>query len=73
MSKILLNSVKEGNLDEVRRLMNEGVDVNGQDNIGRTALLWASYYRHKDKVQLMFKIKRVRRLYIGLVSSDEQI
>ena len=46
---------EKGDLAEVRRLLNEGVDVNCTNDIGWTALLEASYYGHVDIVKALLE------------------
>jgi ankyrin repeat protein len=40
----LLLAAREGRLNAVRYLLDQGADVNGHDNIGNTALAEATYY-----------------------------
>lgn len=41
-------AVKQGDLPEVRRLVEEGADVNASDDYRATPLLWALFHRHVD-------------------------
>ena len=41
LSQDLILHAKNGNLDEVRRLLDEGADLNAKDSGGDTALTWA--------------------------------
>ena len=41
----LLKAAERGDVEEVRRLLNAGVDVNSEDRCGRTALLAAALAR----------------------------
>ena len=38
----LIEACISGNLEEAERLLEQGVNVNAKDYIGRTALIWAS-------------------------------
>ena len=49
----LLKAVKDGNIALVQKLLDDGTDVNIQDNDGSTALTMASTYRHIDIVKLL--------------------
>ena len=42
----LIESAKKGNLDNVRRHLEEGADVNARDRNGTTALMWACEKGH---------------------------
>lgn len=54
MSKQLFDFVEEGNLDEIKRLIGkEDIDVNFQDELGRTALMWASWEGHLNVVKYL--------------------
>jgi len=44
----LIQSVKENNLNDVNRLIREGVDVNSVDQEGRTALWFAANRGHVE-------------------------
>jgi ankyrin repeat protein len=44
----LIEAVKAGNHREVRRLVEEGADVNACDDYRATPLLWALFNRHPD-------------------------
>ena len=41
-----------GNIEKARILINEGVDLNSQDETGRTALMWAIFRDDKEIVAL---------------------
>ena len=49
----LVSAAHNGNIALVQKLLDEGVDVNIQDNEGYTALILASTYRHIDIVKLL--------------------
>jgi len=49
----LIDSCKKGRLADVKRLLDEGADVNTTDKDGNTALKWAIYYRHLDVVKFL--------------------
>jgi ankyrin repeat protein len=46
-----LRAAEKGNLDEVKKLLNQGIDVNIKDNEGNTALILASLYGHLEIVK----------------------
>jgi ankyrin repeat protein len=46
-------AVKEGDLTEVRRLVDEGADVNACDDYRVTPLLWALFNRHDEVVRFL--------------------
>ena len=47
-------AAREGNLEEIRRLLKSGTDVNiTSEYLGRTALHWAVQSKHKDVVELL--------------------
>jgi ankyrin repeat protein len=52
----LLGAVKEGKLPEVRRLVEEGADVNACDDYRVTPLLWALFNRHADVARYLVEM-----------------
>jgi len=46
-------AVQDGNVAEIKRLIEAGADVNAQDNEGYTALMFASKNGHKEIVKLL--------------------
>ena len=36
----IIKAAVEGNLEELKKLIKGGADVNAKDNYGRTALMW---------------------------------
>jgi ankyrin repeat protein len=53
LNKALINACREGQLDRVELLLAGGVDVNAQDKLGWTALMYASANGQKDTVELL--------------------
>jgi uncharacterized protein len=51
----LLNAARDGNLEEVERLIREGVSVEVKDKDGRTPLIHAAYYGHEAVCKLLIK------------------
>ena len=49
----LLNASQSGELEEVKRLLNAGAEVNTKDNDGRTALMAASRYGHTEIAKVL--------------------
>jgi ankyrin repeat protein len=49
----LIDKCSSGDLAAVRKLLDDGVDVNWKDTEGRTALMWASAYGHAEVVKLL--------------------
>ncbi|MBE6463683.1 MAG: ankyrin repeat domain-containing protein [Alphaproteobacteria bacterium] len=47
--------IKGGDINEVKELIDMGVDVNQKDNSGRTALMEASYWGYKEVVELLIQ------------------
>ena len=46
----LIEAAKKGDLEKVKPLLDNGAQVNHQDQYGMTALLWASINGHADVV-----------------------
>jgi len=55
IDKELLNACKDGDLEKVKQLLEEGADVNVKDEKGRTALMFASWYGHKKVVKQLLE------------------
>jgi len=49
----LLIACRKGNLEEVKRLLAQGVDANAKDSIGMTALMCAAYNGHTETAELL--------------------
>ena len=49
----LFDAANRGDLKKVKRLLNEGADVNAKDEDGWTPLHWAAYYGHLNVVKLL--------------------
>ena len=49
----LINTVKSGQIDKIRALIAAGASIDVKDNLGRTALQWASYAGHIDCVNAL--------------------
>ncbi|WP_341821498.1 ankyrin repeat domain-containing protein [Wolbachia endosymbiont (group A) of Myopa testacea] len=49
----LIQAAKKGDINEVRRLISEGVDVNAKDNIGWTPLRWAVKNNHSTTAEVL--------------------
>lgn len=49
----VVRAAKRGNLDKVKQLLDQGVDVNTRDGYGRTALMEASREGHAALVSLL--------------------
>jgi len=41
-NQALIEAGKEGRVEDVKRLLDSGADVNGRDKDGATALMWAA-------------------------------
>ena len=57
LNALLLENAKNGNGDEVERLLKGGADVNAKDNGGWTALMSAAYYEHTEIAGLLIQNK----------------
>ena len=49
----LREACSKDRFDEVRGLIEEGVDVDSKDEIGRTPLMWAAYKGHVEIIRLL--------------------
>ena len=49
----LIDYVKLGNITKIQELIDQGVDLNVQDEYGYTALIWAASYSKPDMVKLL--------------------
>jgi uncharacterized protein len=49
----LHDAAKTGDIDAVKRLLAQGIDVNGRDENQATALHWAAYSGHADIARLL--------------------
>ena len=49
----LIKASKQGLTNIVQWIIDAGVDVNAKDNVGRTALMWASCNGYKDIVKML--------------------
>lgn len=53
LNRKFINAAYEGKLEEVKRFLNEGADINAKNSIGQTALKLASMYGHRDVVNFL--------------------
>jgi hypothetical protein len=49
----LIEAASRGDLEKVKRLLNEGADVNAKNKYGQTPLHWAATWGHLDIVKLL--------------------
>ena len=49
----LITASMNNDIDEVKRLLEAGADVNAPDEDGDTALMWAVFKGHKDVVKVL--------------------
>lgn len=47
--------VNRGNIEIVKLLIEKGIDVNDVDRDGETALMYASYKKNKEMMELLIK------------------
>ena len=47
MSLYLITAATNGNIAQVKELIDKGIDVNEKDNDGKTALMFAAFQGHK--------------------------
>jgi ankyrin repeat protein len=53
--EVFFQSVRSGDYAAVKRLIEEGMDVNTQNNNGSTALMWASQGGHLEVIKLLIE------------------
>ncbi len=53
----LIDAVRQNNIDEVQSYIAAKADLNARDNIGWTALMWATYCGHENMVKLLIDAK----------------
>lgn len=75
LTKELIKAISEGNISQVKKLLNEGVDVNIKDKDGSTALIWASSHGNKQIVKMLLEIGayvdiNIVNKYIMLISEE---
>ena len=51
----LIRAAKDGRMEEVKRMLANGHDVNTRGKTGDTALMWAAFYGRKELLQLLIK------------------
>ena len=51
--RLSIYASKEGHVEIVEMLLNNGADVNAQDSVRRTALFWASLRGHAEIVAML--------------------
>ncbi len=55
LSVELIRAADKGNMQEVIRLLKKGADVNGTDEEGQTALMWASMWGYVSVMQVLIE------------------
>lgn len=53
MKEQYFKSVKNGNIEEVKLLLDQGIDINSKDSQGRTALMLAAYANNAEMAELL--------------------
>ena len=53
--EVFFRSVMNGDFAEVKRLIEEGVDINARDNEGHTTLMYAAGYGHTEVAKLLIE------------------
>ncbi|MFC7784969.1 ankyrin repeat domain-containing protein [Rossellomorea sp. GCM10028870] len=51
--EVIFTYIKEGYIEEVETLIDEGTDINQQDALGRTPVMLATYQNNTDMVRLL--------------------
>lgn len=51
----IIEAAMSGNLEELKKLISDGADVNAKNDDGKTALIYAAMYGHMDCVELLKK------------------
>ncbi|MDT9023342.1 ankyrin repeat domain-containing protein [Rossellomorea aquimaris] len=51
--EVIFTYIKEGYIEEVETLIDEGADINQQDALGRTPVMLATYQNNPDMVRLL--------------------
>lgn len=54
---LLITAARLGDVPELKRLLDFEVDINGQDECGRTALFWASVKGHQEIIKVLHEHK----------------
>jgi ankyrin repeat-rich membrane spanning protein len=55
MTKVLLEAVKNGDVDSVKALIVKGTDVNAADLSGNTSLIYAAKFGHSECVKVLLE------------------
>ncbi len=50
-----VSAAREGDYDVVFSLLSQGINIDGKNSDGWTALIWASYYGHERVVSLLIE------------------
>ena len=70
MNKAWQDATKRGDLEKVRLLLEQGVDINAKDQHGQTALMTAGHAAHIGHVDIVPKAKRA---YVALLSEWDAV
>jgi len=62
----LFNSVKQGNFHRVQRCLNEGANINVEDNYGKTSLDLARERKYMEIVDILSSAKEMKEFYTPL-------
>ncbi|MFZ5867579.1 MAG: ankyrin repeat domain-containing protein [Thermodesulfobacteriota bacterium] len=66
----LMQAARKGHLQEVERLLDNGVDVNTEDEKGRTPIAWAAIGGHRDVVNMLKSHGGKYTLFIAAAIGD---